>query len=351
VAALEDTNDVGFQAVEVVAGGGVEGGVYFRLVLGGITGHRDFARETGAYLRPGEATAVADAIVRVFIDHGDRTDRGKARLKYLLDAWGFDRFLAAVEEKLGRALLRIPEDLVKPRPAIDRLAHIGAHRQRQAGLNWLGIVLPSGKLTTAQLRGLAEIAAGFGDGEIRLTVWQNLLLSGIPDARVDDAMAAVAALGLATEATPLRAGLVSCTGNTGCKFAASNTKGTAEAIAAWVEPRVAVDTPLNIHLTGCHHSCAQHYIGDIGLIACKVERGEDAEPAEGFHLYVGGGSGGEAKLGRELWRDIVSEEVPATVERLLAAYLRHRAEPTETFFQFANRHEVAALQALVEETA
>jgi ferredoxin-nitrite reductase len=118
-----------------------------------------------------------------------------------------------------------------------------------------------------------------------------------------------------------------------------------------VEPRVALDTPLNIHLTGCHHSCAQHYIGDIGLLACKVERGEDAEPAEGFHLYVGGGSGGDAKIGRELIRDIVSDNVPATVERLLAAYLRHRAAPSETFFQFANRHEVAALKALVEETA
>jgi len=247
--------------------------------------------------------------------------------------------------------MRIPDDLVKPRPAIDRLAHIGAHRQKQAGLNWLGVVLNSGKLTTAQMRGIAEIAKEFGDGDIRLTVWQNLLLSGIADERLADAAAAVAALGLATAATPLRAGLVSCTGNTGCKFAAANTKGTAEAIAEWVEPRVAVDTPLNIHLTGCHHSCAQHYIGDIGLIGCKVPQGDDAEPAEGFHLIVGGGSGGEAKIGRELMRGIVSAEVPATVERLLGAYMRHRAGADETFFEFANRHEVEALKALVEETA
>jgi ferredoxin-nitrite reductase len=348
IAALEDTNDIGFQAVEVVPGGGIEGGVYFRLMLGGITGHKDFARGTGVYLKPEEATAVADAIVRVFIDHGDRTDRNKARLKYLLDDWGFEKFLWAVEEKLGRVMLRIPEDLVKPRPAIDRLAHIGAHPQKQAGLNWLGVVLKSARLSTAQMLGIAEIAKEFGDGDIRLTVWQNLLLSGVPDARVADASAAISALGLATEATPLRAGLVSCTGNTGCKFAASNTKGTAEAIAEWVEPRVVVDTPLNIHLTGCHHSCAQHYIGDIGLIACKVEQGEEAEPAEGFHLFVGGGSGGDARIGRELFRDIVSAEVPAAVERLLATYLRHRAAPGETFFEFANRHEVEALKALVE---
>ena len=348
VAALEETNDIGFQAVEVVPAGSIEGGVYFRLVLGGITGHRDFARNTGVYLRPEEATAVADAIVRVFIDHGDRTDRNKARLKYLLDDWGFEKFLWAAEEKLGRVLLRIPDDMVKPRQSVDRLAHIGAHPQKQVGLSWLGVVLKSGRLSTAQMQGIAEIAKVFGDGDIRLTVWQNLLISGIPDACLDDARAAIAALGLATQATPLRAGLVSCTGNVGCKFAASDTKGTAEAIAEWVEPRLVLDTPLNIHLTGCHHSCAQHYIGDIGLIACKVERGEDAEPAEGFHLFIGGGSGGEAKIGRELFRDIAGSDVPAEVERLLAAYLQHRSSPVETFFEFAQRHEVDALKALCE---
>jgi ferredoxin-nitrite reductase len=114
---------------------------------------------------------------------------------------------------------------------------------------------------------------------------------------------------------------------------------------------VTFDRPLNSHLTGCHHSCAQHYIGDIGLLACKVQRGEDAEPVEGYHLYIGGGSGADAKLGRELWRDIVSDETPAAVERLLRAYVANRASEAETFFEFANRHDVEALKALVEASA
>ena len=349
IAALEDTNDIGFQAVEIVDGAGVDPGIWFRLVLGGITGHMDFARPTGVYLKPEEATLVADAIVRVFIDHGDRTDRNRARLKYLLDAWGFEKFLVAVEEKYGKSFAKIPEDCIKPRPPIDRLAHIGVHPQKQAGHNWVGVVLKSGRLSSAQMRGIAEIARDFGDGDIRLTVWQNLLLSGVADADVVDVEAAVAALGLATEATPLRAGLVSCTGNTGCKFAASNTKGTGEAIVAHVEGRVPVDTPLNIHLTGCHHSCAQHYIGDIGLIACKIQANEDADPVEGFHLFVGGGSGSEARIGRELWRDVPSEDCPAAVERLLKAYMARRAGPAESFFEFASRHEIAALQSIIDE--
>ena len=92
---LEETNDIGFQAVRIGEGAGVEPGIWYRLALGGITGHQDFARDTGVVLRPGDAVAVADAIVRVYIDNGNRTDRNKARLKYLLDDWGFARFVEA----------------------------------------------------------------------------------------------------------------------------------------------------------------------------------------------------------------------------------------------------------------
>src|SRR6202042_3217136 len=118
---LEDTNDIGFQAVEVKDGFGVEPGVWFRLMLGGITGHKDFARDTGVIVKPADATMVADAVVRAFIDNGDRTNRAKARLKYVLDAWGFEKYLAAMEDKLGRKLTRAPENSLETRPPYDRL--------------------------------------------------------------------------------------------------------------------------------------------------------------------------------------------------------------------------------------
>ncbi|KQY99505.1 ferredoxin--nitrite reductase [Pseudolabrys sp. Root1462] len=342
---LEDTNDIGFQAVEVKPGFGVESGVYFRLALGGITGHRDFARDTGVILKPEEATPIADAIVRVFIEHGDRTDRNKARLKYVLDAWGFEKFLAHVEEKLGRKLVHVTAEAIAPRPAFDRSAHIGVHPQKQAGLNWIGVVFPVGKIDTAQMRGLAKVAQEFGDGDIRLTVWQNLLISGVADARVREAVAAIEALGLKTEATPIRAGLISCTGATGCRFAAAHTKEDAEAIAQWCEPRVRLDSPVNIHLTGCHHSCAQHYIGDIGLIACKIDAGDDADPVEGYHILIGGGFGPEAAIARDLYRDVKATDAPRIIERMLKSYLAHR-EADETFLAFSRRHDAEALQAM-----
>ena len=135
---LEDTNDIGFQAVQVNDGFGLTPGVWFKLCLGGITGHRDFARDTGVLVLPQDACKVADAVVRVFIDHGNRTDRTKARLKYVLDAMGVEKFLGLLEEKLGRRLDRAVPGAVAPRPAFDRTAHLGVHPQKQDGLNWIG---------------------------------------------------------------------------------------------------------------------------------------------------------------------------------------------------------------------
>jgi ferredoxin-nitrite reductase len=343
---LEDTNDIGFQAVAVRDGSGAAPGVWFRLMIGGITGHRDFARETGVIVQPAEATAVADAIVRVFIEHGDRTDRTKARLKYVIDRMGMEKVLALVEEKLGRKLDRIGADALLPRPAIDRHAHIGVHAQKQAGRNWIGIALPVGRMTVDQMRGLAAVARDFGDGDIRLTVWQNLLISGVASESTATAQGAIDALGLSTEANSIRAGLIACTGNTGCKFAASDTKRHAEEIARWCESRVSLDLPLNIHLTGCHHSCAQHYVGDIGLLACKVETSEEGNAVEGYHIVVGGGFGAHAALGREVFRDVMAPDVPPIIERMLAIYLARRASPEESFAAFAARHEVEALKML-----
>ncbi|MBE0529915.1 MAG: NirA family protein [Rhodospirillales bacterium] len=351
VGALEDTNDIGFQAVEVSDGAGVEPGVWFRVAIGGITGHKDFARDTGILVRPQEATFLADAIVRVFIDHGNRTDRTKARLKYLLDAWGLEKFLEAVEQKLGRPLDRIEARQIKEHVPPDRMAHLGVHPQKQPGLNWIGVVLPSGKLTAQQMRGLADVAGRLGDGDIRLTVWQNLILSGVADDKVPAVVQAIDDLGLSTRATSIRAGLVSCTGNVGCKFSASDTKGTAELIATHIESRFDLDQPINIHLTGCHHSCAQHHISDIGLLACKIAKGEGVEPVEGFHIYVGGGFGANATIGREIWRDVENADCPAAIEKLLKAYLAYRSNPNESFFEFANRYPVETLLNLAEDKA
>ncbi len=348
IAVLEDTNDIAFAAVEVKDGFDVDSGVWFRLAIGGITGHKDFAKATGIIVKPADATRVADAIVRAFIDTGDRTNRLKARLKYVIDGMGMDKFLSLVEQKLGQALTRVPAEALAPRPAFDRTAHVGVHPQKQEGLNWIGVSLPVGKISSEQMRALAKIASDLGDGDIRLTVWQNLLISGVRDENVDLAVAAIEQTGFAVKVSQIRAGLVACTGNTGCKFAASDTKRHAAAIGDWCDERVEIDTPLNIHLTGCHHSCAQHYISDIGLIAAKVPVGESDDKVEGYHLFAGGGFGSQADLGKEIFHDLKAEDVPGIVEKLLKAYLAHRSSKDETFLAFARRHDGETLRRLAE---
>lgn len=340
VPTLEDTNDIGFVAVRA----GSE--VYFRLQLGGITGHLDFAHETGVLLKPGECVKVAGAVVRAFAIHGDRTNRQKARLKYVIDRMGRDAFLKEVESEYGTPLRRAEGLMLEPRPLADKHGHVGVHAQKQPGLNYLGVVLPVGRITAAQMRGLAAIAERFGTGTLRLTVWQNLLISDVPDRDVRVCIAALQALGLGVEASPVRRGLVACTGNAGCKFAASNTKGHALRLADHLELRLEIDTPVNIHLTGCHHSCAQHYIGDIGLLAQKIEQGEDT--VEGYHVYVGGGAAAthEQSMAREYALSVPFDDLPLMLERLLGAWIAHRGSADESFFEFCRRHEIEDLRTL-----
>ncbi len=200
IAVLEDTNDIGFQAVEVKEGFGVEPGIYFRLTLGGITGHKDFARDTGVILKPSEATAISDAIVRVFIEHGDRTNRNKARLKYVLDAWGFDKFLTAVEEKLGRTLLRVSGGGDRRTPGVRSR---GAYRRASAEAG--GPVLDRHRAAGRQDDDRADARRRQGrrvNAATAISVSRSgrtCCISGVPTDRIAQVEAEIAALGLVDE--------------------------------------------------------------------------------------------------------------------------------------------------------
>jgi ferredoxin-nitrite reductase len=327
----------------------VAGEVRFRVAVAGITGHGDFAGDLGVIVAPEECLRVAIAIIRVFIDEGDRTDRKKARLKYVVDRLGRERFLAAVEARLPAPLARLAAADGEPRTPPRRGAHAGFHAQKQPGLWYCGVMLPAGRMTSAQMRGLAAIAERQGSGTLRLTVWQNVIVSDIPEDALGAVEAELGALGLTGRASEVRAGTVACTGNAGCKFAASDTKRHARAIVEHLDAALALDTPLNIHLTGCPNSCAQHYVGDIGLLGAKIASGE--EQLEGYHLFAGGGYGERQALGREILRDIPAPEVPVVLERLLRAYLERRASKDETFQAFSRRHAPEALRAMTQATS
>ncbi|HET6409411.1 MAG TPA: NirA family protein [Chthoniobacteraceae bacterium] len=339
IGSVEDTNDIGAKAVKV----GDE--VFFRFALGGATGHKSFARDLGVQVKPSEVNKVIVALVRVFIANGNRTDRKKARLKHLLEKWTLEQYLEETEKVLGYQLPRAPFDaaqMVYPSQDLPH-SHVGVYRQKQSGLNYVGATVPVGQITTRQMVRVAEIADLYGSGEIRLTVWQNLIIPNVPDTYVSTVAKALRKIGFDTQQSNLRSGIIACTGNSYCKFAQANTKGHALDLADYLDKRVKLDQPVNIHLTGCPNSCAQHYMGDIGLLGTKVKRA--GETLDGYHVFLGGGFGKHQAVGRQVFNAIPHDELAPLIEKILRGYLRRR-EGKESFQSFTTRHDLNELQAI-----
>ena len=334
IGTVEDTNDIGARAVMV------GGEVFFRIALGGATGHKTFARDLGVLVKPAELNRVILALLRVYITHGNRSDRKKARLKHLLETWSLEKYLGEAEKLLGGPLTKAALE-VKPAREDEPLphTHIGIYQQKQPGLNYVGVAMPVGQITPKQMLRVAEIAELYGSGEIRLTVWQNFIIPNVPDAYVETVKKALRKIGFDTQQSLLRGGIIACTGNSYCKFAQANTKGQALELADYLDRRIQLDQPINIHLTGCPNSCAQHYMGDIGLLGVKV-KGED-----GYHVFVGGGFGVNQAVGRQIFASITATDLKPTLEKMLKGYLRRRT-PGETFQQFTTRNDLNTLQAI-----
>ena len=338
ISACADTNDIAFYAVRTQ-----NGEVAFRMQLCGITGHKQFATDAGILLKPSETIPVAAAILRVFIENGDRTNRKKARLKYLVDDWGIPRLLQETEKKLTFPLTFTPvASCHVPTPKVKH-GHLGIHNQSD-DLNYIGVQIPVGRLSCRQMTDLAAIADKYGRGEIRLTVWQNLIIPGVSPENLDSAAAAIIATGLDYRPAAITGGLIACTGSRGCKYAAADTKGNAIDLGKFLSEKFDLDHPINIHLTGCAHSCAQHYIGDIGLMGVPVKN-EAGETVDGYNIVLGGGVDDTQAIAREVWKAIPFTEIPALLGKLLAHYLASRA-PDETFISFTNRQTLEDLVAL-----
>ena len=346
VSVCADTNDIGFYAVKVGANeNGIAPGIYFRMQLCGITGHKQFATDCGVLLTPAETIPVAAALIRVFVENGDRTNRKKARLKYLVDDWGIPKTLEETAKKMTFALRYYPLEACEPSSPKSKHGHLGIHPQTD-GKHYIGVLTPVGRLSVAQMLALADIADQFGRGEIRLTVWQNLIIPGIAKENLQAAITAIQASGLDHRNNTLTGGLIACTGSQGCKFAAADTKGHAIILGSHLTSKMILDQPVNIHLTGCQNSCAQHYIGDIGMMGSRVKV-EDGSTVDGYNIVLGGGVDDTQAIAREIWKSVRADEMPALIEQILVVYLRDRIAD-ESFAGFANRHTPEQLMELCD---
>jgi ferredoxin-nitrite reductase len=173
-----------------------------------------------------------------------------------------------------------------------------------------------------------------------------LIIPDIAEGFVETVKRNLVRMGLHWESTNILGGLIACTGNTGCKWASTDTKGQAVALGERLNRRIQLDQPINIHLTGCPNSCAQHYVGDIGLQGVKVNL--NGASVEGYNIVFGGGTGVNGAIGKQVFTGIAFSDIPPLLERVLSVYLARR-QSGESFAAFTRRHEIRQLQELFSE--
>jgi ferredoxin-nitrite reductase len=285
----------------------------FNVLVGGKNGSGGYrvASPLDVFVRPEQAAEVCSAIVLVFRDHGSRDARNKIRLAFLLEEWGEARFREAVEARMGRRLDKAGVD--------QRLAqstdHVGVFRQKQPGLNYVGLLVPVGRVTGDQLHELARLSEEYGTGETRLTVDQNVLVPHVPDARLGRLTAEPLLRTLRYDPPGVLRGLVSCTGVEFCNLAVIETKSRALAIARQLEARVPSTKTVRMHWSGCPAGCGNHTVADIGLLGTKTKVG--GKVVDAVDIFMGGASGPQASQGVKMLESVPCDELPRVLEGLI----------------------------------
>lgn len=310
----------------------------FRLYLA-VEG--DGFSDTGILVPTQHSIAVLAAIAQVYLDYShnrQRPDGRRPRLRHAIAEWGMAGYLERVQQCVPFPLIKAAIAAKPPQSGASRgqmAAHLGSHSQHQAGLSYLGVALPLGRLEVSQLRALAALAQTAGRGTLRLTPWQTLILADLPTADLSEVEAQVAALGLHWSAVRPDSSLVACSGTRGCASAATDTHAQASALVTHLEQCLTLTQPLNIHISGCQKSCAQHAPLDIALVGQST-----AAMDEAYDLYVGAAA---APFGRQVFRSVAAAAVPTLLEQMVRAYQRE-ARSHESFGNFCDRHPIGQLQ-------
>jgi ferredoxin-nitrite reductase len=231
---------------------------------------------------------------------------------WLIDELGLDKFRSEVENQLGKSLQPAAE---KDEIDWEKRDHVGVYRQKQAGLNYVGLHIPVGRLYAQDLFELARMAEVYGSSEIRLTVEQNVIIPNIPDSRLEAFLAEPLLQRFSINPDTLTRGLVSCTGSQFCNFALIETKNRALAMIKALEAELSLTQPVRVHWTGCPNSCGQPQVADIGLMGTKVRK--NGKAVEGVDIYMGGKVGKEAHLGTCVTKGIPCEDLQPVLRDLL----------------------------------
>jgi ferredoxin-nitrite reductase len=318
---------------------GVEG--FGVLVGGGLSSVPRIARDLGVFIPKEEAVEVLRALLDAWKeDLRYRVSRVKARMKFMVDDYGPDGVREEVERRLGRRLERF--ELAPPGALSD---HVGVHPQRQDGLSYVGVPVHLGLVTGDRLIAVADLANDLG-GDVRLTRQQNFVLTNVPDARLDETVARLDEFGFPLDVNHVRAASIACTGEPHCNFSVTETKPRLDGLVQRLEERFGEDVAgLRLHLDGCPHACAQHWVGDLGFQGTTL-RDEAGKRRQAYDVFLRGGLGPNAAIARPVFRRVPTEELDETVEGLVEGWLAARGDG-EDFRTFCDRTSDEELGALV----
>lgn len=292
--------------------GGVEV-LGFNIAAGGKLGSGGFriASPLNLFVTPEEAAAVCSHIVMIFRDNGARDLRTKARLAFLIEDWGVEKFRTELERRVDRPLASAGMDQRTQR----HTDHVGVFRQKQAGLNYVGLAVPVGRMTSEQMLQVAKLTEIYGNGQLRLTVGQNIILPNVPDSRIGELTEEPVLQELRYDPSEVMRGLVSCTGMDYCHFALIDTKGWALKVARDLEAKLGKTQPLRMHWSGCPASCGNHTVADIGLLGKNIK--VNGEVVEAVDVFAGGAAGIESNFPIKILEDVPCEDLPNAIAGLV----------------------------------
>ncbi|MBB6671423.1 nitrite/sulfite reductase [Cohnella nanjingensis] len=306
-------------------------------VGGGLSAKPHLGKQLDMFILPDECLKVAIGVTTLFRDNGFREKRHYARLKYLVADWGVGKFQEELVKLIGEMPPRGDDRVV----GWNGSYFDGVHAQKQNGLNYVGLNIPVGRTSSDEFDQLADLADQYGDGTIRTTISQNVLLTGVPDDKVEALLAHPLLQRLTPSPNRFMSRTVSCTGNEFCNLAIVETKERARRVAAYLDEHVAIDTPVRIHFIGCPNGCGQKHVADIGLQGSLIKTPEGMVDA--FDIAVGGQLGPEAKFNTVLKGRIKGEEVQVGIAKLVEFYKEQRHDG-ESFHDFVQRVGIPTLQ-------
>lgn len=320
-------NDIGFLAHTV------NGEVGFDVWVGGGLGAvAHLAQRLGVFISPHEVIEVGRAIAGVYRDHGYRVNRKKSRLKYLIKDIGVQKFREIVEtEYLGRPLRDGPPAPVARFGGSDVL---GVQPQKD-GLNYVVLTTTVGRITPEKALQLADLAEEHGNGYLRTTAFQNMMIPHVPSDKVDALVAELRALELAPKAT-LRGTTIACTGTQFCRLAQTETKARVAGMIDVLEPRHSdLDVPFVINLTGCSNACTRYQVADLGFMGALRQKKEGGEE-EVYNVHLAGSIGQAQRTGTKLRGIVPAERLTEYTDHVLTDFKANK-RPGESFVEYADR--------------